>query len=318
MAIETSCDDTAACLYDGERVVAHMVYRQPVHASVGGVIPEWASREHEVKLPAAVQAVLRQADLSWENLQGVAAAQGPGLIGSLLIGSTFARALSAAWNIPFIGVHHLEAHVASLELNEQPLHYPIIVLVATGGHTHLYRVLHPLHMELLGRTTDDAVGEAFDKVAASLGLPYPGGPEIERLALEGDPLKLSFPFPQTQKPWDFSFSGLKTAFLYARQRYPTISIEDLCASWQHSVSNYLIHKLLRAAEAFQIKRIGLVGGVAANQYLRQALQSQAEGYELYLSPPEYCMDNAAMIAVAAWHRYINGLYSPLTETPFSR
>ncbi|MCS7153761.1 MAG: tRNA (adenosine(37)-N6)-threonylcarbamoyltransferase complex transferase subunit TsaD [Bacteroidia bacterium] len=320
LAIETSCDDTAACLYDGERILSHVVYRQEVHATVGGVIPEWASREHEVKLPLAVVEALSQAGVDWTNLRVVAAAQGPGLLGSLLIGSTFARALAAAWNIPFIGVHHLEAHIASIELGEKPPLYPMIVLVATGGHTHLYRVLHPLRIELLGRTVDDAVGEAFDKVAASLGLPYPGGPQIEKLAAQGNPFAFAFPTPRTTGVWDFSFSGLKTAFLYARRDHPELRTEDLCASWQHAVSVYLTDKLIRAAQAFHIPRIGLVGGVASNQYLRQYLHSQAEKHslELYLAPLQYCMDNAAMIAVAAWHRYANGLYSPLTETPFAR
>lgn len=317
LAIETSCDDTAACIYDGERVISHIVYRQTIHAQVGGVIPEWASREHEVKLPLAVQEALRQADLRWESLTAVAAAQGPGLLGSLLIGSTYARALAAAWEIPFLAVHHLHAHVASLELGEKPLVYPLLVLVATGGHTHLFLVRHPLRMELLGRTIDDAVGEAFDKVAASLGLPYPGGPEIERLARAGDPHAFRFPMPHTSGAWDFSFSGLKTAFLHARQR-SELRIEDLCASWQHAVSAYLTDKLLRAAKAYNIPRIGLVGGVAANQYLRHYLQTQAQDQELYMAPLQYCMDNAAMIAVAAWHQYVNGLYASLEEVPFAR
>lgn len=318
LAIETSCDDTAACIYDGERVLSHVVYRQSIHAQVGGVIPEWASREHEVKLPLAVQEALRQAGAEWRSLYAVAAAQGPGLMGSLLIGSVYARALAAAWAIPFIGVHHLQAHVASLELGEKRLTYPFVALVATGGHTHLFRVLSPLQMELIGRTIDDAVGEAFDKVAAAIGLPYPGGPEIERLAAQGDPKAVPFPHPQTEQPWDFSFSGLKTAFLYARRRYPDLPLPDLCASWQHAVATYLVEKLLGAAAAFGLSRVALVGGVAANQYLRRLLQERAGEREIYLAPPQYCMDNAAMIAVAAWHRYINGLYSPLSESPFAR
>ncbi|MCS7297896.1 MAG: tRNA (adenosine(37)-N6)-threonylcarbamoyltransferase complex transferase subunit TsaD [Bacteroidia bacterium] len=320
LSIETSCDDTAACLYDGERVIAHVVYRQEIHAEVGGIIPEWASREHEVKLPLAVQQVLKEGQTSWRDLEAIAAAQGPGLIGSLLIGSTYARALAAAWQRPFIGVHHLEAHVASLELQGKPLAYPLIVLVATGGHTHLFQVLHPLHFQLIGRTRDDAVGEAFDKVAASLGLPYPGGPAIEKLSQMGDPYAFSFPLPQTPHPWDFSFSGLKTAFIYARQKHPNLPVEDLCASWQHTVALYLVDKLIKAAQTLGVPRVGLVGGVAANLYLRQLLQTkaEAEGYEVFLAPLSYCMDNAAMIAVAAWHKYINGAYTSLTEAPFAR
>lgn len=320
LAIETSCDDTAACIYDGQRVLAQVVYRQEIHTAYGGVIPEWASREHEVRLPLAVQEALRGAGLTWADLHAVAAAQGPGLLGSLLVGFTFARALAAAQARPFIGVHHLEAHVASLALGEKPVVYPLLVLVATGGHTHLFRVVHPLAMEVIGRTQDDAVGEAFDKVAASLGLPYPGGPQIEALAAQGNPEAFRFPHPRTERPWDFSFSGLKTAFLYARRDHPTMPLADLCASWQHAVFSYLVDKLLGAAQAYHIPRVGLVGGVAANQYLRSLLLAQAaqKGIEVYLAPLAYCMDNAAMIAVAGWHRYLNGLYTPLDAVPFAR
>ncbi|MEN2992133.1 MAG: tRNA (adenosine(37)-N6)-threonylcarbamoyltransferase complex transferase subunit TsaD [Bacteroidia bacterium] len=318
LAIETSCDDTAACLYWQGQIYAHVVYRQALHAEYGGVIPEWASREHEGRLPIAVQEVLSQAGLTWRDLRAVAAAQGPGLLGSLLIGSTFARALAAAWRLPFIGVNHLEAHVASLELGEQPVAYPLLVLVATGGHTHLFRVTHPLGLELIGRTRDDAVGEAFDKVAAALGLPYPGGPHIEALAREGNPLRLSFPFPRTDQPYDFSFSGLKTAFLRAREQ--GYALPDLCASWQHSVFAYLTQKLLDAAQALGLRRVGLVGGVAANQYFRNYLLTQAQSakVEVWLAPLAYCMDNAAMIAVAGWHALLTGRYTSLTDPPFAR
>ncbi|MCS7189346.1 MAG: tRNA (adenosine(37)-N6)-threonylcarbamoyltransferase complex transferase subunit TsaD, partial [Bacteroidia bacterium] len=319
-ALETSCDDTAACVYDGCRVLSHSVYRQPIHAPYGGVIPEWASREHELRLPIAVQECLREAGVRWSALHAVAAAQGPGLIGSLLIGSTFARAIAAAWNIPFIGVNHLEAHIASLELSEDPLEYPLIVLVATGGHTHLFHVIHPLEMRLIGKTQDDAIGEAFDKVAAYLGLSYPGGPEIEKLAYEGNPYAYTFPLPRTDKPWDFSFSGLKTAFLYALRGNPHLALSDLCASWQHAVFSYITDKLVQAAKALQVPKVGLVGGVAANLSLREMLVKKATSarLEVFLAPLAYCMDNAAMIAKAAWHRYINGLYTPLNQAPFSR
>lgn len=320
LAIETSCDDTAACLYDGQSVRAHVVYRQAVHAAHGGVIPEWASREHEVRLPLAVQEVFQQSGSTWEDLEAVAVAQGPGLMGSLLVGSTFGRALAAAYQVPFIGVHHLEAHVASLELAPGPITYPLLVLVATGGHTHLFRVQHPLALEVIGRTIDDAMGEAFDKVAASLGLPYPGGPEIERLARSGAPQAYAFPHPHTERPWDFSFSGLKTAFLYARRQHPELSPADLCASWQEAVLSYAVEKLVAAAQAFQLPRIGLVGGVAANLRFRELLQEQAQkaGLTFYLAPLEYCMDNAVMIARAAWHKYLNGIYTPLDSVPFAR
>jgi N6-L-threonylcarbamoyladenine synthase len=267
-----------------------------------------------------VAEVLQGGKVQWSKLRAIAAAQGPGLLGSLLIGYTFGRALAAAYNLPFLGVHHLEAHVASLELGEKAVVYPLLVLVVTGGHTHLFYVRHPLDMELLGRTQDDAVGEAFDKVAASLGLPYPGGPHVEALAREGYPQAVPLPKPHTEKSWDFSFSGLKTAFFYARQRLPEASVADLCASWQHAVFTYLLNKLLEAAQAYAIPRIGVVGGVAANAYFRSMLTEEARKakLDLYLAPLNYCMDNAAMVAVAGWHRYINGLYTPLATSPFAR
>ncbi|MCS6789600.1 MAG: tRNA (adenosine(37)-N6)-threonylcarbamoyltransferase complex transferase subunit TsaD [Bacteroidia bacterium] len=320
LAIETSCDDTAVCLYDGQRIISHVLYRQTIHASYGGVIPEWASREHEVRLPQAVLQALQEAQVSWDDLQVIAAAQGPGLLGSLMVGHTFARAIAAARQLPFIGVHHLEAHVASLELSGEPLYYPFVALVATGGHTHLFRVIDPLRMELIGKTQDDAVGEALDKVAAWIGLPYPGGPAIEALAQQGNPQAFAFPQPRTDKPYDFSFSGLKTAFLYTYQRNPSVSLPDLCASWQEAVFTYLVEKLLQAARAYHMARIALVGGVAANKLLRQKLTKQAEeeGLQVYLAPLAYCMDNAAMIAVAAWHKYLSGQYTSLHTAPFAR
>ena len=320
LAIETSCDDTAVALFDGERIQGEITYRQSIHAQYGGIIPEWASREHEVRLPQAVQEVFAQTGVGWEDLHAVAVAQGPGLLGSLLVGYTFAKALAVSSNIPLIGVHHLEAHIASLHLGEEVPAYPFVALVATGGHTHLYLVESPLTLRLAGKTQDDAVGEAFDKVAAWLGLPYPGGPEIEKLALKGNPHAYTFPTPRTERKWDFSFSGLKTAFLQARSAHPEISVEDLCAAWQEQVFNYLISKVLGFAREINVPRIALVGGVAANARLRHLWQeaAHAAGLEPFLAPLRYTMDNAAMIAVAGWHRYLNGLYTPILSTPFAR
>ncbi len=320
LAIETSCDDTGVAIYDGERVLGEVVYRQSIHARYGGVIPEWASREHEVRLPQAIEEVFSQAGISWADLRAVAAAQGPGLLGSLLVGYTFANALATSSEIPLIGVHHLEAHIASLHLGEEIPPYPFLALVATGGHTHLYLVESPLTLRLMGKTQDDAVGEAFDKIAAWLGLPYPGGPEIERLALRGNPRACTFPTPRTDGRWDFSFSGLKTAFLQARASHPDISVEDLCAAWQEQVFRYLISKVTDCARELGLRRIALVGGVSANARLRALWKETADlaGLEAYLAPLRYTTDNAAMIAVAGWHRYLNGLYSPVISAPFAR
>ncbi len=320
LAIETSCDDTGVALYDGERICGEVTYRQSIHASYGGVIPEWASREHEVRLPQAVEEVFRQTGTRWEDLCAVAVAQGPGLLGSLLVGYTFAKALAVSSGIPLIGVHHLEAHVASLYLGEAVPAYPFVALVATGGHTHLYLVESPLTLRLVGKTQDDAVGEAFDKIAAWLGLPYPGGPEIEKLAQKGNPQAYAFPTPRTERRWDFSFSGLKTAFLQARNAHPEIPVEDLCAAWQEQVFDYLISRVIGWAQEAGIPRIALAGGVAANARLRHLWTeaARAAGLEAFLAPLRYTMDNAAMIAVAGWHRYLNGLYAPILSAPFAR
>ncbi len=320
LAIETSCDDTSVALYDGERIHAEITYRQGIHATYGGVIPEWASREHEVRLPQATQEIFSQAQVKWEDLRAVAVAQGPGLLGSLLVGYTFAKAIADSSNIPLIGVHHLEAHIASLYLGDDvPLH-PFVALVATGGHTHLYLVESPLTHHLIGKTQDDAVGEAFDKIAAWLGLPYPGGPEIEKLAQKGNRYAYTFPTPRTEGRWDFSFSGIKTAFLQARSTHPEIAIEDLCASWQEQVFQYLTEKAVAYAREAGVPRIALVGGVAANARLRTLWQetARAAGLRAYIAPLRYTMDNAAMIAVAGWHRYINGLYTSILSAPFAR
>jgi N6-L-threonylcarbamoyladenine synthase len=320
LGVETSCDDTAAAIYDGENILAEVVFRQGIHASHGGVIPEWASREHEVRLPEAVRYVLSQTNLHWDFLSAIAVAQGPGLLGSLLVGYTFAKALSASSGIPLIGVHHLEAHIASLYLAKERPDYPFLALVATGGHTHLYIVESPLAYRLIGKTQDDAVGEAFDKIAAWLGLPYPGGPEIEKLARQGSPQAYAFPTPRTDRRHDFSFSGLKTAFLHAKAAQPEISVEDLCAAWQEKVFTYLIDKVLAAAKTENIPRVALVGGVSANQRLRTIWQEAAHAAHLqpFIAPLEYTMDNAAMIAVAGWHRYLNGLYASILSAPFAR
>lgn len=320
LAIETSCDDTGVALYDGEQIRGEVTYRQNIHASYGGVIPEWASREHEVRLPQAIEEVFRQTGVRWDDLCAVAVAQGPGLLGSLLVGYTFAKALAVSSGIPLIGVHHLEAHVASLYLGEPVPAYPFVALVATGGHTHLYVVESPLSLRLIGKTQDDAVGEAFDKIAAWLGLPYPGGPEIEKLAQKGNPQAYTFPTPRTERKWDFSFSGLKTAFLQARNAHPEIPIEDLCAAWQEQVFNYLISRVVSLAQEAGIRRIALAGGVAANARLRHlwTKAAQAAGLEAFMAPLRYTMDNAAMIAVAGWHRYLNGLYAPILSAPFAR
>ncbi|MGQ9863729.1 MAG: tRNA (adenosine(37)-N6)-threonylcarbamoyltransferase complex transferase subunit TsaD [Bacteroidia bacterium] len=316
LAIETSCDDTSVALWQENALVEELRFHQAIHAAYGGVIPEWASREHEIRLPWLYHNLHKKyPDV---QLHAVAATLGPGLIGSLLIGVTFAKTLALDLDIPFLGVHHLHAHIASLELPHADMTYPFLCLVATGGHTVLYEVHSPLHRIFLGGTRDDAVGEAFDKIAAQLGLPYPGGPEIEKLSQKGDPTCFSFPYPKKEAPWDYSFSGLKTAFLYARRDHPHLPIEDLAAAWHDHVIHYLLQGLFATAEYKNIPRIAVVGGVSANQKLRSLLHqtAQEKGFTYYLAPLPYCTDNAAMVAVEAYHHWLNAQYTPIDAEPF--
>jgi N6-L-threonylcarbamoyladenine synthase len=327
LAIESSCDDTAAAVLDGDKLLANVVNNQEVHRKWGGVVPELASRAHQQQIIPVVHAALNDAKISKEQLCAVAFTRGPGLPGSLLVGAMFAQAFARGLNIPAIGVHHMKAHVLAHLIDEgQPIpEFPFICLTVSGGHTQLVRVDSPREMKILGETIDDAAGEAFDKVAKMLGLPYPGGPEIDRLAQSGNPLSFTLPEPKTEA-LSFSFSGLKTSVLYLIQReqqknpsFLEINRAHLAASVQKTIVNILVRKLEAASERFGIKRIALAGGVSANSELRKRMEMLGQkGYEIFIPPFAYCTDNAAMIGVTAWHMLKEGYNPTELELPLAR
>jgi N6-L-threonylcarbamoyladenine synthase len=313
LGVESSCDETAAAVLADGTLRSNIVESQdPIHARYGGVVPELASRRHlEVVLPVVGRA-LDDAGVRLSDLDGIAVTHGPGLVGSLLVGLSTAKAFAYAHRLPLVGVNHLEGHIFAGRLADPTLEPPFLALVVSGGHTALYTSEAPLRYGLVGQTRDDAAGEAFDKVAKLLGLGYPGGPAVERTAREGDPKAIAFPLAQFQDGApDFSFSGLKTAVsLYVRQHAPLSpgSVADVCASFQATVVKMLVRKTIRAARRLGIRRLLLTGGVAANRALREALEveSAERGYSWTAPPPRLCTDNAAMIAAAGAARLAAG------------
>jgi N6-L-threonylcarbamoyladenine synthase len=328
LGIESSCDDTAvAIVADGRRVVAEAIASQADDfAAWGGVVPELAARGHLAVLPGLFERVLKEANLQLSDLDVIAVGAWPGLIGSLLSGVTAAKMLAARSGAALVAVDHIHAHLAAVELGDTPVTYPFIGLVASGGHSHLYRCDAPGIAELLGGTIDDAAGEAFDKVAAILGLPYPGGPAIDHAAMQGDPKR--FPLPRSfihDATLRYSFAGVKTALLY-QVRGPkgldplTLDqqgIADACASFQTAVVDALVNKLVLAAEQLDIPRIALGGGVACNRGLRQRVSAEAKrrGWQAFLPEPRHCTDNGAMIAVLGHHRWQAGHVDDLSMRP---
>ena len=314
LAIETSCDETAAAVVeDGRRVLSSVVSSQvDLHACFGGVVPEVASRAHvELVIPVVAEALL-EAGVEGGELGAVAATVGPGLIGSLLVGVSAAKAYSLAWRLPFVGVNHMEAHLHAALLQEPDLALPVVVLLVSGGHTLLVAMEatspgeggFPFVYRLLGQTIDDAAGEAFDKVARYLGLGYPGGPAIDRVALDGDPEAVRFPRARRDEGYDFSFSGLKTSVINHVRKHPDISVADVAASFQEAVVDVLVTKARRAASEIGARGICLGGGVAANTALRRRVLEacRADGISALLPPAALCTDNAAMIGATAWYR----------------
>jgi len=307
LGIETSCDETAAAVVrDGRRALSDVVATQvELHRKWGGVVPELASRNHVMQVMPVVDEALARAGVAPQDLDGIAVTSGPGLVGALLVGVQVAKALAAAWGKPLARVNHLEGHLVAAFLAEPPPAFPFLGLVVSGGHTSLYAAEGFGRYRLLGATRDDAAGEAFDKGAKLLGLPYPGGVAIDRLAREGDAAAVRFPRAVVRgADLDFSFSGLKTALLHhvrSRGVPEGRALADLCASYQEAIVRALVDKLFRAARRLQFERVVLSGGVAANSRLREAVAERAreyEGLEVFVPPPRLCTDNAAMIAVA--------------------
>ena len=318
LGIETSCDETGVAIYDEEKgLIANQLHTQiALHADYGGVVPELASRDHIRKLAPLLQAALQEANLIAKDIDGVAYTCGPGLVGALLVGSTVARSLAYAWNVPAIGIHHMEGHLLAPMLEENPPHFPFVALLVSGGHTQLVRVDGVGRYELLGESIDDAAGEAFDKTAKLLGLDYPGGAALARLASNGTPNRFAFPRPMTDRPGlDFSFSGLKT--FAANTLHQVIKEEgelteqskaDIAYAFQEAVVDTLAIKCKRALKQTGLKRLVIAGGVSANKQLRQTLAelTQQLGGQVFYPQPQFCTDNGAMIAYAGFLRLKQG------------
>ncbi|UYZ59311.1 tRNA (adenosine(37)-N6)-threonylcarbamoyltransferase complex transferase subunit TsaD [Hymenobacter latericus] len=326
LAIESSCDDTGAAVMAGGKILANVVASQQVHELYGGVVPELASRAHQQHILPVVQAALQKAGVDKEQLDAVAFTQGPGLLGSLLVGGMFAKSFALALGKPLLAVNHMRAHILAHFIEEPRPEFPFLCLTVSGGHTQLVVVRSALHMEIVGQTQDDAAGEAFDKTAKLLGLPYPGGPRLDKLAQQGNPLR--FPFPVNQMPgYDFSFSGVKTAVMYflrqQTQQNPKFieeNLPDLCASIQHTILQTLMRQLRRAAADFNLTNIAIAGGVAANSGLRAELQRLAENHDwrVFIPAFQYCTDNAGMIAMAAHFQYLAGDFASQLASPDPR
>ena len=318
LGIETSCDETGVAIYDEEKgLIANQLHTQiALHADYGGVVPELASRDHIRKLAPLLQAALQEAHLTAKDIDGIAYTSGPGLVGALLVGSTVARSLAYAWNVPAIGVHHMEGHLLAPMLEENPPHFPFVALLVSGGHTQLVRVDGVGRYELLGESIDDAAGEAFDKTAKLLGLDYPGGAALARLALKGTPNRFAFPRPMTDRPGlDFSFSGLKTfaantlhQVMQEEGELTEQSKADIAYAFQEAVVDTLAIKCKRALKQAGLKRLVIAGGVSANKQLRQTLAElmQQLGGEVFYPQPQFCTDNGAMIAYAGFLRLKQG------------
>ena len=331
LGIESSCDDTSAAVIRDGFLLSNVIASQDVHRRFGGVVPELASRAHELNIVPVVSEALRQAGVAREELTAIAFTRGPGLLGSLLVGTSFAKALSLSLDIPLVMVNHLQGHILAGfvkeegQENRQPS-FPYLCLLVSGGNSQIVRVDSPLEFEILGQTIDDAVGEAFDKCSKMLGLGYPGGPVIDRLAKEGDPNRFKFAKPHIPG-LDYSFSGIKTSLLYfvrdEMAKDPSFlehNKEDLCASFQKTLVDILMDKLVKAARQTGIKEIAIGGGVSANSGLRSRIVSEGKkrGWNTYLPAFKFTTDNAAMIAIAGYYRYLAGERCPLDVAPVSR
>ncbi|WP_129019861.1 tRNA (adenosine(37)-N6)-threonylcarbamoyltransferase complex transferase subunit TsaD [Edaphocola flava] len=326
LAIESSCDETAASVIKDGQVLSNIIATQKVHEQYGGVVPEIASRTHLQHIVPVVDQALKTAGISKDALQAIAFTQAPGLLGSLLVGSSFAKGMAQALNIPLIGVHHMQAHVLAHFIEDPKPAFPFLCLTVSGGHTQIVLCHSPLDMEILGETIDDAAGEAFDKIAKMLELPYPGGPLIDRYAQQGNPQAYPFPIPSLEG-LNYSFSGIKTAVLYFLQKQKAIdpdfvqkNMADICASVQYTIVTALLKKFEKAAKQYKVRHIGVAGGVSANSGLRTALTELGKKLriEVYLPKFEYCTDNAAMIAITAHYKMQRKEFTDLLAVPTAR
>ena len=326
LAIESSCDETSAAVLSNGKICSNVVSTQMIHQRYGGVVPELASRAHQQMILPVVDEALEIAKLDKNQLDAIAFTRGPGLLGSLLVGVSFAKAMALALKIPLIEVNHMQAHVLAHFIDEPRPSFPFLCLTVSGGHTQIVKVNAPLEMEIIGETLDDAVGEAFDKGAKILGLESPGGPLVDKLAQQGDPRAFDFPIPEIPG-LDFSFSGIKTAFLYFIRKetnqnphFVQEQLPNLCASLQYTLIEILMRKLRKAARMTGIREIAIAGGVSANSGLRAAVKAAGEelGWNVYIPKFEYCTDNAAMIARAAAFKYEAGEFTDQTVSPLAR
>ena len=331
LGIESSCDDTSAAVLRDTTLLSSVTASQAVHEKYGGVIPELASRAHQQNIVPVVDTALKEAGITPDKIDAIAFTRGPGLLGSLLVGTSFAKGLAIAHNIPMVEVNHLHGHILShfVDMPDRKLphpEFPFLCLLVSGGHTQIVKVDSPFEMHIVGTTIDDAAGEALDKCAKVMGLPYPGGPVIDRLAKEGDPKAFRFAKPHVDG-FDYSFSGLKTSFLYtlrdAVAENPDFIRQnecDLCASLLHTVVDILVDKLIRAAKEYGIKDIAIGGGVSANSVLRSRIAAEGEkrGWRTFIPELKFTTDNAAMIAVAGYFKYCKGEFSTLDAAPIAR
>lgn len=329
LAIESSCDDTSAAVLMNDKVLSNVVATQAIHKEYGGVVPELASRAHQQNIVPVVHQALAKANIDKKQLSAIAFTRGPGLMGSLLVGTSFAKSLSLGLQIPLIEVNHMKAHILAHFIKEETMKapsFPFLALTISGGHTQIVQVNDFFDMKIIGQTLDDAVGEAFDKSAKILGLPYPGGPLIDKYAATGDPHKFDFPIPNV-KDLDFSFSGLKTNILYFIQRQTKAdpdfiknNLEDICASIQYTIITILMKKLKKAVKETGIKEIAIGGGVSANSGIRNVLtEAQTKyGWKTYIPKFEFCTDNAAMIGIVGYLKYKNEIFSHQDVTAKAR
>ena len=326
LAIESSCDDTSAAVCVDGVVLSNVIANQKIHEAYGGVVPELASRVHQQNIVPAVQQALINAKVSKNDVDAVAFTRGPGLLGSLLVGVSFAKSFALAKSLPIIEVNHMQAHILAHFIEDPKPTFPFLCLTVSGGHTQIVMVKDYFDMEVIGQTLDDAAGEAMDKTSKILGLPYPGGPLIDKHARNGNPDAYKFPEPQIPG-LDFSFSGLKTSILYfirdnvaANPNFIEENIADICASVEQRIVTILLNKLSKAAKEYGIKDVALAGGVSANTGLRQGLQKMGEknGWNCFIPQMQYCTDNAAMIAIAAHYKFLKGDFADQSIAPLAR